>query len=106
MDVFAEQLFVSVCRHAFPNATTENPGEVRVAFEYRPNPSALKVTIADDGAPHDPLSEIDTPTPDVADESTGPTGSDQGGAGKPDIVDEATYERVNDRNVVSFMKSW
>ena len=37
MDVFAETLFVSVCRHAYPDATPDNPGDVRIGFEYHPN---------------------------------------------------------------------
>ena len=103
LDVFAETLFVSACRHAYPDATPDNPGEVRVGFTFRSNPSMLKITIEDDGAPYDPLTEIDIPAAGDIDESLG---DDQGAAGGLQIVDEANYERANGSNIVSFSKSW
>ena len=103
MDVFAETLFVSVCRHAYPDAAPDDPGVVRVEFEYRPNPPALEVRIADEGAPYDPLAEIDLSA--LGDTAEAP-GNGQGDAEKSRIVDEAIYERVGESNVVSFTKSW
>ena len=103
MDVFAETLFVSVCRHAYPDAAPDDPGVVRVEFEYRPNPPALEVRIADEGAPYDPLAEIDLAA--LGDTAEAP-GNGQGDAEESRIVDEAVYERVGESNVVSFTKSW
>ena len=103
MDVFAETLFVSACRHAYPDATPDNPGEVRVEFEYQPNPSTLKVTVADDGAPYDPLAEIEILAADGLEELPG---DDRGASEGLKIVDEATYERADGSNIVKFSKSW
>ncbi|MBQ9043588.1 MAG: SpoIIE family protein phosphatase [Eggerthellaceae bacterium] len=103
IDVFAETLFVNACQRAYPDATPENPGFVRVGFEYQPSLSALKVTIADDGIPYDPLANIDLVTPEDIGEAPA---EDQGAHEALDIVDEAVYERVDGSNVVSFTKSW
>ncbi|MBQ9001309.1 MAG: SpoIIE family protein phosphatase [Eggerthellaceae bacterium] len=103
MDVFAETLFVNACRHAYPGATPDAPGFVRIGFEYLPSLSALKVTIADDGVPYDPLSEIDLVAPEGIGEAPG---DDEGAPAGLDIVNGAVYERVDGSNVVSFTKSW
>jgi anti-sigma regulatory factor (Ser/Thr protein kinase) len=91
IDAFAKDLFACACRHAYPGATSDNLGEVRVGFEYRPNPAMLKITIADDGAPYDPLAV------------TGISATNDRGE---QIVDELSYERTNGSNIVSFSKSW
>ena len=103
VDVFAEKLFVSACRHAYPNATPENPGEVSIGFEYQPNLSALMVTISDNGIPYNPLSEIDVSSPDDTIESPS---DDQNASEEPPVVDKAVYERANGSNIVRFSKSW
>ncbi len=91
IDDFAEKLFMCACRHAYPGETSDSLGEIRIGFEYQPKPSTLKITIADDGAPYDPLAV------------TGITASDDEGT---QIVDELSYERVHGSNVVIFSKSW
>ena len=104
IDVFAEKLFASACRHAYPDATPDNPGEVRVGFEYRPNPSVLTVTIEDDGIPYDPLAEIGASSPVGIDESASDDGQDAlAGLG---VVEEMAYERKEGSNIVSFSKNW
>ena len=104
IDVFAEKLFASACRHAYPDATPDNPGEVRVGFEYRPNPSVLTVTIEDDGIPYDPLAEIGASSPVGIDESASDDGQDAlAGLG---VVEEMAYERIEGSNIVSFSKNW
>lgn len=99
VDVFAETLFVSACRNAYP----DSPGVVRIGFEYLPSLSALKVMVADDGVPYDPLADIDITAPDVIDELPS---DDLRVPEEMRFVDDATYERTNDSNVVTFTKSW
>ncbi len=103
MDVFAEKLFVSACRHAYPDATPDDPGIVRIGFEYQPNPPTLMVTIADDGIPYDPLAEIDAWVPG---DIEGASSDDQSIPVESRIVDEASYERTGHSNIVSFSKGW
>ena len=104
IDVFAEKLFLIACRHAYPDATPDNPGEVRVGFEYQPNPSVLKVTIEDDGVAYDPQAEINASAPDSFDEPSG--NANQDALAGLSVVEEMTYERVNGSNVIGFSKRW
>ena len=103
VDTFAEMLFLSACRHAYPDATPENPGEVRVGFEYHAALAILKVTISDDGVPYNPLTEIGISIPDGMGESSG---DDESALGGLRLVDEATYIREEESNVITFTKSW
>ncbi len=103
LDVAAEELFVNVCHYAYPDATPDNPGEVRVGFKYEAAPPTLTVTIADDGIPYNPLEKPDAVTPD--DISEVPIGG-LGILMAKRSVDEMLYEREGDSNVVTFKKSW
>ncbi len=103
LDIAAEELFVNVCHYAYPDATPDNPGEVRISFEYTPSPPALTVEIADDGIPYDPLARPDAVTPD--DISEVPIGG-LGILMAKRSVDEMSYERVGKSNVVTFKKCW
>lgn len=103
LDIAAEELFVNVCHYAYPDATPENPGEVRISFEYEDVPPALTVQIADDGVPYNPLAKPDAVTPDDIMEVP------IGGLGilmAKKSVDEMSYERVGDSNVLTFKKGW
>ena len=103
MDIACEELFVNICHHAYPDATPENPGEVRISFEYEANPPALTVQLADDGIPYNPLEKPDTVTPDnIADVQIGGYGILMA----KKSVDEMTYERVGDSNVLTFKTCW
>ena len=103
IDIAAEELFVNVCHYAYPEATPENPGEVRVSFEYEPNPPALIVQISDDGVPYNPMEKPDAVTPD--DIMAVPIGG-LGILMAKRSVDDMSYERVGESNVLSFKKSW
>ena len=103
LDIAAEELFINVCRYAYPDATPDNPGEVRISFEYEANPPSLTVQIADDGIPYNPLAKPDAVTPD--DIAAVPIGG-LGILMAKNSVDEMTYERVGDSNVVTFVKKW
>ncbi|MBE6472653.1 MAG: HAMP domain-containing protein [Coriobacteriaceae bacterium] len=103
LDIAAEELFVNVCHYAYPDATPENPGEARVSFEYAANPPSLTVQIVDDGVPYNPLAKPDAVTPDDIMEVP------IGGLGilmAKKSVDDMTYERVGDSNVLTFRKGW
>ena len=103
LDIACEEMFVNICHHAYPDATPENPGEVRISFEYEANPPALTVQLADDGIPYNPLEKPDTVTPDnIVDVQIGGYGILMA----KKSVDEMTYERVDDSNVLTFKKGW
>jgi sigma-B regulation protein RsbU (phosphoserine phosphatase) len=103
LDIAAEELFVNVCHYAYPDATPDNPGEVQIGFEYEASPPSLTVTIIDEGIPYNPLAKPDAVTPDDIMEVP------IGGLGilmAKNTVDEMTYERVGESNVLSFRKGW
>lgn len=103
LDIAAEELFVNVCHYAYPDATPENPGEVRIGFVYEANPPSLTVSISDDGIPYDPLAKPDAVTPDdIADVPIGGLGILMAKRS----VDDMRYERVDGSNVVTFVKKW
>ncbi len=103
LDIAAEELFINVCHYAFPEATPENPGEVRISFEYEANPPSLTVQIMDNGIPYNPLAKPDAVTPDDIMEVP------IGGLGilmAKNSVDEMYYEREDGFNVLTFKKKW
>ena len=103
LDIAAEELFVNVCHYAYPDDTPEDLGEVRIEFEYDANPPSLTVTISDDGVPYNPLAKPDAVTPD--DIMAVPIGG-LGILMAKNSVDDMTYERVGDSNVLTFRKGW
>ncbi len=103
LDIAAEELFVNVCHYAYPDATPDNPGEVRIGFEYEASPPSLTVTISDDGIPYNPLAKPDAVTPDdIMDVPIGGLGILMAKRS----VDEMTYERAGESNVLTFRKGW
>ena len=103
LDIAAEELFVNVCHYAYPDNTEDDPGEVRIGFEYEANPPSLTVTISDDGVPYNPLAKPDAVTPDdIAEVPIGGLGILMA----KNSVDDMTYERVGDTNVLTFRKGW
>ena len=103
IDIAAEELFVNVCRYAYPDATPDDPGEVRISFEYASNPPSLTLQITDDGIPYNPLDKPDAVTPDdIADVPIGGLGILMA----KNSVDDMTYERVNGSNVLTIVKQW
>ncbi|MBQ9068675.1 MAG: SpoIIE family protein phosphatase, partial [Eggerthellaceae bacterium] len=64
LDIAVEELFVNVAHYAYPNATPERPGMVRVSYTYSADPPSVTVDISDDGVPYDPLAKPDAVTPD------------------------------------------
>ena len=103
LDIAAEELFVNVCHYAYPDNAEDDPGEVCIGFEYEANPPSLTVTISDDGVPYNPLAKPDAVTPDdIAEVPIGGLGILMA----KNSVDDMTYERVGDTNVLTFRKGW
>ncbi len=103
LGIAAEELFVNVCHYAYPDATPENPGEVRIGFEYDATPPSLTVTISDDGIPYNPLAKPDAVTPDdIAEVPIGGLGILMA----KKSVDYMDYRREGNSNVLTFRKGW
>ena len=103
LDIAVEELFVNVAHYAYPDATADNPGMVRIGYSYSAEPPSVRVSIADDGVPYNPLAKPDAVTPDDIMEVP------IGGLGilmAKNSVDDMTYERVDESNVVTIMKKW
>ena len=105
IDIAVEELFVNVASYAYPEATAEEPGQVRVSYSYSAEPPSITIRLADTGIPFDPLSVIDEKIP----KGTDPMTLRIGGLGilmARNSVDEMHYERAGESNVVTLIKSW
>ena len=103
LDIAVEELFVNVCHYAYPDATPENPGTVRILRTYSAEPPSVVVDIVDEGIPYNPLAKPDAVTPDDIEEVP------IGGLGilmAKRCTDEMRYERSGGRNIVTIVKKW
>ena len=103
LDIAVEELFVNVCRYAYPDADSDNPGYVRIQRTYSADPPSILVDIIDDGIPFDPLAKPDAVTPDNIEDVP------IGGLGilmAKKCTDEMRYEYTDDSNVVSITVKW
>ena len=103
LDIAVEELFVNVCHYAYTDETPESQRMVRIGYTYMADPPSVRVDIADDGVPYNPLAKPDAVTPDDIMEVP------IGGLGilmAKNSVDEMTYERIDDSNIVSIVKKW
>ena len=103
LDIAIEELFVNVCRHAYPDATEDNPGHVVVSYVYRADPASITIQIADTGIPFDPIEAADPSKPSSTQEAK------IGGLGifmAKKNVDDISYLRDGDWNIIAFTKSW
>lgn len=101
IDVALEELFANVCRFAY--ADEDKPGKVRIGYVYNTNPSTLSVSITDWGIPFDPVAYLDPERPRSLDEV------ERQGMGlmmARRSVDDMSYVRDGDANVVAFRKAW
>ena len=99
VDIALEELFVNVCQHAYVESS--EVGECEIEYVYTTKPSAITVTITDSGVPFDPLEQ--SQSVDMLD------AVEQGGLGIAMVkhnVDDLSYVRDGDRNVVAFSKRW
>lgn len=103
LDIALEELFVNVAHYAYPDATSDRPGEVRVSYTYSADPPSITVEIADEGVPFDPLARPDVVTPDrIEDVQIGGLGILMA----KKSVDAIRYERADGMNVVTIVKKW
>ena len=103
LDIAVEELFVNVCHYAYPDATDENPGTVRIQRTYSSEPPSIVVDIIDRGIPYNPLAKPDAVTPDNIEDVP------IGGLGilmAKRCVDEMRYEWTDGCNVVTIVKKW
>ena len=101
VEVALEELFVNVCRYAY--ADKDEPGTIHVRYAYGANPSTITVELRDQGVPFDPIKCEDPTKPSSAQEAT------IGGLGifmVRKTMDDFTYMRNGDTNVVVFKKGW
>lgn len=103
LDIAVEELFVNVCRYAYPNATDESPGTVRIQRTYSSEPPSISVDLIDKGIPYNPLDKPDAVTPDNIEDVP------IGGLGilmAKRCVDEMRYEWSDGCNIVTIVKQW
>ena len=100
LDIAVEELFVNVCRYAYPEG---EKGTVRIQRTYVVDPQSIVVDIIDDGIPYNPLEKPDAVTPsNIEDVPIGGLGILMA----KKCTDEMYYERVDDSNVVTIVKKW
>ena len=95
IDIAVEELFSNTCKYGYPEAA----GKVRLSYIYNARPSKLTVTLTDWGIQFDPLGY----------DRTDEVGDFLKGMGihlAVNYVDDISYVRDEDRNVVAFTKSW
>ena len=103
LDIAVEELFVNVCHYAYPEATPDEPGAVRIQRTYCADPPSITVDIIDEGIPYNPLEKPDAVTPgNIKDVPIGGLGILMAKR----CTDEMFYERVNGSNVVTIVKKW
>ena len=103
LDIAVEELFVNVARYAYPDAEPDSPGMVRVSYTYTADPPSVRVDIADDGIPYNPLDKPDAVTPDdIVDVPIGGLGILMAKRS----VDEMAYEHTGRSNIVTIVKKW
>ena len=101
VDIAIEELFVNVCRYAY--ADQDEPGNVTVDYIYNARPNAITIQLTDQGVPFDPLSRKDPTKPASIQEAT------IGGLGifmAKKSVDDFSYVRDGDKNIVVIKKIW
>lgn len=101
IDVAFEELFVNVCYYAY--SQMGGKGDVCISYTYRTNPSTFTVEIKDWGVPFDPTAKAN-PTLKTDYMSAKPGGLGIFMAKKS--VDDMSYVRDGEANVVAFTKTW
>ena len=100
LDVAMEELLVNVCRYAY--ADQAEPGKIQIDYVYNANPNAITVSLTDWGVPFDPLEHADPM-------AAFSFGDGEGGLGilmAKKSVDDMSYLRDGDANVVVLRKVW
>ena len=98
-----EELVVNVCSYAYPDATPDEPGPLRVHLTWRHRPNAIVIEIADDGVPFNPLEKDDPEVPDSIEDAK------IGGLGllmTKKLMNEIEYVREGIANITIITKLW
>ena len=98
IDVAVEELFVNVAHYAY----TPEIGEVTMQLEIKGDPGVFQMTFIDRGIPFDPLTHQDPDTTLSVDERP------IGGLGiymVKKTMDDMTYRRVGELNIVTIRKT-
>lgn len=98
IDLVVEELISNICKHGYKH--TDEPGEVQVAYAYNANPSTIVISVTDWGVPFDPLGYQ---------QPKNAAGINESGIGIRLVinnVDDISYVRDDDCNVIAFTKSW
>ena len=101
IDIVIEELFVNVCNYAYRDL--DEPGTATLEYIYNANPSALTVCLSDYGVAFNPLAHDD---PDVP---TSIAEAQIGGLGilmVKRMTDDLSYVRVDEQNMIAFVKGW
>ena len=103
IDICIEELFVNVASYAYPDATDDTPGRVRISYIYHGDPQGITIEISDEGTPFNPLAKADPQAPDsIAEAKIGGLGIFM----PKTIADDITYNYHDNCNVTSFTKNW
>lgn len=103
IDIAVEELFVNVVSYAYAGIPDRRENTLRVSYTYTTDPPSIKIDFVDEGVAFNPLAKPDASTPsDIMDVPIGGLGILMA----KKSVDEMTYERVDDTNVVSIVKRW
>jgi serine phosphatase RsbU (regulator of sigma subunit)/anti-sigma regulatory factor (Ser/Thr protein kinase) len=101
--IAVEELVVNVCSYAYPDATDDEPGALRIHFTSRSNPDAVVIEVCDDGVPFNPLEQDEPGHPGSLEEAN------IGGLGlvmTRKLMDEVEYAREGMTNVTAITKRW
>ena len=93
-----EEILVNISKYAYPG----NEGVIDISFEISDNPKQLKVVIKDKGKDFNPLEKED-PNLDASVEKR-----KIGGLGiyiVKNMVDDIKYQRLNNENILEFIKN-
>ncbi|MBO7675729.1 MAG: SpoIIE family protein phosphatase [Atopobiaceae bacterium] len=96
IDLVVEELFTNIYQHSYANL--EKPGKVLVEYLYNSNPSSITIGLSDWGPAFNPLEY-----------QKGEEGDEVTGMGIGLVltyVDDMSYVRYDDRNIVAFHKNW
>ena len=97
LELVIEEVFVNIASYAYEPAT----GDATFCVEFEESPVAVVLTFIDGGKPYNPLEKPDPDTTLDADER------EIGGLGiflVKNNVDEISYERTDDKNILRMKK--
>lgn len=101
--VAVEELVANVCNYAYPDASPENPGPLRVHFTHQSSPNAIMIEVGDNGIAFNPLAHEDPEQPASIEEAK------VGGLGlmmTKKFMDKVEYVREGITNVTIVTKYW